>query len=234
MKYSNRTAKFFTGALAVLTLAFAAASTTRAEPVTQTVIGNLSATQTGNGYIKKADGADGGRAVGFTMGDTALVLDSITLRLRFNGNECEVDVSLWSKNENANRPGSLVASMTPYTTTLNSSDPVDVTFSMPSTVTLVANTTYYIVVRSAKDDFYWSYAASGTYSMGAGASFVNGLYSDSGNTTPDTWTKTSSVCPFLEVNASLPGNIPENSMTSLALGAGAVLLTGVIALRRKR
>lgn len=235
MKSTERNIKFSLVLLATLTPLVSAANTIRAESVAQTIFENLDASKTGEAWINNTTGLNGGRAVGFTLGDTTLLLDSIILRLRFNGGECTTNVSLWSKSEEANRPGSLVASMTPYTTTLNSSDPIDVTFTATNAITLAANTTYYLVVRSTKNAFYWQYAASGTYSTGLGTSFVNGLYSNTGNTSPDTWTSVSSVCPILEVKAVSPGsNIPETGATSLMFGSVAILLVGALVSCRRR
>lgn len=105
------------------------------------IISNIGTTGTGNVALGASTTAEIG--YGFTMGDTAFSLDSVSLRLEKLEAGTDPNVRIYSDSSSA--PGTLIASFSALSLTLNTEETATVT--PLSSVTLQANTAYWIVLE---------------------------------------------------------------------------------------
>ncbi len=184
------------------------------------LIGNLSGyTNDTNLVAYKAGTTSVGKAIGFTMGATDYNLDSVTLRLLIGTGGVPL-VELWAGNATSITGTSALLTLT-NPGTLPAVYTNDV-FTAPTTFTLTAGSTYYVVLRetSGAGNVVWSYDSAVPTSGEPGVSTVKRLIGvDAGS--PNTWTASSSVNNWFEIGVSA---VPEPSALGL-FGMGGLLLS---------
>ena len=198
------------------------------------LIGNLTNYSSGDDtllsqyYATTNTSTSSGKAIGFTMGSTDYNLDSVTLRLRETTGAAPV-VEIWAGTTTAITGTSALLTLTTptgvSTTTFSSA-----VFTAPSTLTLTAGTTYYVVLRETGTETDWSYSstASNRAATGlTGVTAVNRLIGFAGSS-PSTWTFASGVNNWFEIGVSA---VPEPT-TASGLWFGVVLCLGTLLRRR--
>jgi hypothetical protein len=129
-----------------LVLAFGTAPEAQAGSVT--VIGNYPQTSDGTLTVVSSLGGNYAKAVGFTMGDQAYELDSVTLRLvQQPGSSSTLSVGLFGGSAADPSGPALVSFNTPSIPTLAS----NVTFTPVAPLVLQAGTTYWLEVSGQSD-----------------------------------------------------------------------------------
>lgn len=184
------------------------------------LIGNLSAyTNDTNLAAYKAGTTSVGKAIGFTMGSTDYNLDSVTLRLFAVAGAIPL-VEIWSGNAtNITGTSALLTLTNPGTLPTTYTNGV---FTAPTTFTLTAGNTYYVVLRETGGtaNLLWSYDGTAAVTGEPGVSTVKRLIGmDAGS--PNTWTTNSGVNNWFEIGVSA---VPEPSALGL-FGMGGVLLS---------
>jgi len=160
-----------------------------------------------------------GKAVGFTMGTTDYNLDSVSMRLAVAAGSTPV-VEIWSGTSTAITGTSALLTLT--APTLTTTYKVE-TFTAPTSFTLTAGSTYYLVLRETGGaaSTSWSYATGVTPSGLPGVSAVNRLIGTSSAVLPSAWTATSGVNPWFDINVSA---VPEPTAASALLFGSVVWL----------
>ncbi len=193
------------------------------------LIGNLTNYTSGDDtllsqyYATTNTSTSSGKAIGFTMGSTDYNLDSVTLRLRETTGAAPV-VEIWAGTTTAITGTSALLTLTTPTgvsTTAFSS----VIFTAPSTLTLTAGTTYYVVLRETGTETDWSYSSTASNRTATGLSgvtVVNRLIG-LGGASPSAWTMTSGVNNWFEIGVSA---VPEPTAAAALLFGGVVWLGG--------
>lgn len=182
----------------------------------------------GNDYDKLAQG--------FTMGSTSYSLSSLDIGLRFGSpvpTTSEMLIRLFT--DSAGNPGSLIGSFntaSPTPAFVASNNNV-YRLNYSGTLTLAANTTYWVVVETTPTSplFDWYYASGGptntpTVQNGSGVSYA-GTRAVVAGTTP--WTNIGGSFSGLRYSINV---VPEPS--TYALGLAGTLVMGTIARRRNR
>lgn len=185
------------------------------------LIGNLSNyTNDTNLVAYKANTTSVGKAIGFTMGATDYNLDSVTLRL-FMGSGAVPLVELWSGTTTSITGTSALLTLT-NPGTLPAAYTNDV-FTAPTTFTLTAGSTYYVVLRetSGNGNVLWSFDGTAATTGQPGVSTVQRLIGSSSAVLPSAWTTASGVNNWFEIGVSA---VPEPSALGL-FGIGGVLLS---------
>lgn len=174
------------------------------------------------GYIGSAASTSYGKAIGFTMGLTDFNLDSVSVRLSVLANAVP-SVEIWAGDAGTQRITGTSALLTLTTPTISGTAFATDTFTAPTTFTLTAGSTYYLVVRetSGLGTVLWSYDAAATTDINNGVTNVNRRIGTSGQPLPQNWTGTSSINNWFEINVSA---VPEPSALGL-FGIGGVLLS---------
>lgn len=163
-----------------------------------------------------------GKAVGFTMSTTEFTLDSVTLRLSVAATAVPL-VELWSGTATS------ITGTGPLLTLTNpgsmSTSFAAVTFAAPTTYTLTAGSTYYVVLRETSGLGFvnWSYGTSITPTGEPGVSAIKRLIGTT-DLSPTTWTTNSSVNNWFDVNVS---PVPEPSTVAFLLVGSVAMLAGV-------
>jgi len=186
----------------------------------------------GNDYDKLAQG--------FTMGGTAYDLSSIDIGLRFDSpvpTTSEMFISLYT-NGVGNNPGTLIGSFDTANPTpaflANDNNVYRLNYS--GTLSLAANTTYWVVVETTPTSplFDWFYASEAS----GGALSVPTEQNSSGVAYFGTRAVEAGTSPWINVSANYPGLrysinvVPEPS--TYALGIAGTLVMGTIARRKNR
>lgn len=193
-----------------------------------TLIGNLTNYTSGDDsllseyFATTNTSTSSGKAIGFTMGPTDYNLDSVTLRIREATGAAPV-VEIWTGTTTAITGTAALLTLTTPTgvsTTVFSA----ATFTAPSTLTLTAGTTYYMVLRETGTATQWSYATTTSNRTATGlpgVTVVNRLIG-MGGATPSAWTlNSSSVNNWFEINVSA---VPEPTAASALLFGSVVWL----------
>lgn len=165
-------------------------------------------------------GTDVNRAVGFTIGDgVSFSLQSVVLVLSLSeAGSSGFNLTLFSGSEL--QPLTPVANLTsaePFTTAIQSH-----TFTPASPVTLMGNTTYWLVLKGTlpfdtTKSVWWEAPGSG-YTLAGGVTFAREVFSANGGAT---WAEDAGPVHFaMQVNA-----VPEPGVAALLVaGSGLVLL----------
>ncbi len=181
----------------------------------------------------------GGKAIGFTMGDTAFFLDSVQVRLRTGSTLPEAgDMTFAIYNSTTSgsiKPSTLAVTLTDPA--LVTSTTQSYTLTPESTFTLEANTTYWLVAFSdtTASNFGWAFdnpdsvtttngvtvpAGSGS-NPPAGWFFAQNPASNDVNA-PNTWTGTSSISNDAVIQGTV---VPEPGALALLAAGGMMLLS---------
>ena len=156
----------------------------------------------------------------FTTGIDSYQLTGVSLPLVAVTSSANFFVSLYSNN--AGQPGSALTSFTP-TTTIGS--PATYAFTPNSSVTLAANTTYWLVagISSGVGEYDWSYTTSFNQTSSAGWTIGDGYaYTGDGGAS---WTLLPTAGPyFFSVDGAIApaATTPEPSFLVGLLGLGAL------------
>lgn len=208
-------------------LALFGAPATNAAVIFSTYGGNASGT-TSTGIR-----TNNGKAMSFAMpnplqpgGTTSYTLDSVELLLSGNSASSVIQLSLYT-NDGSNTPGTLITSFTPASSFTLTSTATLYTFNPGSSITLDANTTYWVTLSSTNGTgnttgVNWNTSSplpSPLSSVGVGFGTNPAIFGT--NTTPSSWTSTSSVNNAFIVNATA---VPEPAGWGLAIIGTTVFL----------
>lgn len=216
-----------------LLIAFALLATLAAPAKALEIFGN-----TGLGNAGRQLGPAGYEelAQGFTIGSTPYQLSSVDIGLRFTGTvptSSQIFVSLYTNN-GSNNPGTLIGSFntaSPSPTFAPNTNDV-YRFNYTGSTTLVANTSYWVVVRTSLSPVYdWYYAQGGptdtpTVKNSSGVSYFGTRTMEAFSST---WTNANANYSGLRYTVNV---VPEPS--TYALGLAGTLVLGTIARRRNR
>lgn len=213
------------------------------------IIGNLAAYtnddgQSGNGSV--ITGATttvnlySGKAIGFTLGDTAYDLTSVTLRLKnVAGTTDAPSISIWTNN-GANLPGVQVGSYLTNPVSFEGATASNYVFTAAGPLTLNASASYFLVVQQLTAatpgvtdvSFSWLNGSPTVTPAGIATGPIGRTTSGSvASPSPTGWTLASSNFNWFQIDGTV-SVVPEVATLPL-LGAGAVL-GGLVLLRRRR
>lgn len=163
-----------------------------------------------------------GAAVGFTMPNQDYTVDSVVLRL--NGYATPADSpEIGFYDNNSGKPGTLIGSFLNFPSSSDTST-ANFTFTPASTITLAANQTYWLWVKTSAGLFNWRSDNPATTPTGAATHFDYMTTSNGGTT----WTSHLSQIGTYQINAT---PVPEPEQVAVAVG---LLLCGFAGYRRFR
>ncbi|SDT89039.1 PEP-CTERM protein-sorting domain-containing protein [Verrucomicrobium sp. GAS474] len=210
------------------------------------VIGNLAdpAFSTSNNSASSSSIAStSGKAVGFTLGSLSFTLTAVKLRLAMTGDATTdlPSIQIFAANGTSVSttvvatltldPGNAFTYIASNTTPNAATGFTTYTFDPATTVTLSANTAYFLVVRdSGSSSFTW---AMPNTSPSIKPTSVNALFLaaySGANTSPSTWTTASGNYNWMEIDGTAIA-VPEPSLYLLIL-LGLIPLS--LAARRRR
>lgn len=194
------------------------------------IFGNLP--NTGDGAQSGISNTSG-KAIGFTMAGNSYDLTSVTLRLNSVGqtaNDVPV-VRIYTSSGTA--PSVSLGTLT--NPTFNPSGTANYVFTPATSITLAANTSYFLTVHqavSASPDigFNWLAGSPSTLPTSVAGIATSPTAVFGFNTNPTTWTSASSTYNWFQIDGTLSA-VPEPGTYAAITGAAALAACGI---RRRR
>ena len=201
------------------------------------IFGNLAGYTNSSGPATSVEGGSpgSGKSIGLTMGAESFFLSSVTLRLSLDSVTNDVPlVEIWTADV-SNTPGALYGTLANPVFTYNGAN-ADYTFTMPTSLTLDAGSSYFVVVRNSgptagapAGSFTWASGSPTVVPSGSFASSIGSPIFGTGN--PAGWTSTSGVYNWMQVEGTA---VPEPSTMAFIAVCGAAFVAVRRPLRRQR
>ena len=190
------------------------------------VFGNLASFNNDSGPASNISSA-GGKAIGFTMGDTAYEITGVSLRLAFAGDNGQdvPKITIWTNASDT--PGTQIGDA--FLNPALNPNPATYSFTPAGTITLEANTGYFLVLQNgtATASFDWLNGSPTVTPTGIAGTAIGRYGSDS----PSSYADSTSNYNWFQIDGVIASTIPEPSTYAALLGTGVL---GWVAVRRRQ